>query len=172
MLFVLRHGEIEWNRVGRFQGQKDSPLTALGEAQAAAIRRLLKRYLTDLESVPIWCNPLGRACRSCELVCAALGIEPGRIQESDALKEINFGHWEGITATEAAMADRDAYDLRYRDKFHNPVPGGESYRDVYQRVSSWIGAIDPQYQTVILAHGSLNRVVAAATADLISRAVP
>ena len=164
MLYVLRHGETEWNRIGRFQGQLDSPLTERGKAQASAMGRLLGQCLLEPVATPVWSSPLGRARQSCELVCAAAGIPGDRVREDAALMEVNFGAWEGIDATEAAKRDRAAYDLRNRDKFHNRFPGGECYHDVFMRVSRWVAGLDCDRETVAVAHGSLNRtLVAAAT---------
>ena len=166
MLFVLRHGETEWNRLGRFQGQQNSPLTERGQRQAAAMGRLLCDLLVDPASTPIWCSPLGRAQQSCHQVCSALGINQDMVSESEALKEVNFGDWEGLSATQVALQDRAAYDHRNRDKFHNPAPGGECYRDVFGRVSTWLETIDRERQTVVIAHGSLNRMLVAAATGI------
>ena len=166
MLFVLRHGETDWNRLGRFQGQQNSPLTERGQRQAAAMGRLLGNHLIDPASTPIWCSPLGRAQQSCRQVCSALGIGQDMVCQSDALKEVNFGTWEGLSATQVALQDRAAYDLRNRNKFLNPAPGGESYRDVFDRVSAWLKTIDRERQTVVIAHGSLNRMLVAAATGI------
>jgi len=166
MLYVLRHGETQWNRLGRFQGQRNSPLTERGERQAAAMGRLLGDHLVDPTSTPIWCSPLGRAQQSCSQVCAALGTGQDMVRSSDALKEVAFSHWEGLTATEVALRDRDAYDHRNRDKFLNLAPGGESYRDVFDRVAVWLKTIDRERQTVVIAHGSLNRMLVAAATGI------
>lgn len=162
MLFVLRHGETEWNRLGRFQGQQNSPLTQRGERQAAAMGRLLRDHLLDPPTTPIWVGPLGRAQQSCDQVCTALGIDRSMVRTSDALKEVDFGAWEGLNATQVALQDRDAYDRRNSDKFLIPPPGGECYRDVLERVSAWLKTVDREQQTVVIAHGSLNRMLVSA----------
>ncbi len=166
MLFVLRHGETEWNRLGRFQGQQNSPLTTRGQAQAAAMGRLLREHLSDVADTPIWRSPLGRVRETCALVCSELGIDEQNVLEHDALKEVNFGEWEGLSPTEVARRDRAAYDLRNADKYRNSAPGGESYHEVFARVSAWLEQVERGRQTVVIAHGSLNRLLIAAATGL------
>ena len=60
-LFVLRHGETEWNREGIFQGVHDSPLTATGREQAAHQGKILDRVISDWSAVDIYSSPQGRA---------------------------------------------------------------------------------------------------------------
>src|SRR5690606_8898241 len=67
---VVRHGETEWNRLGRFQGQTDIPLNALGEAQAAALRP----HLRGLGFTRIAASPLARARRTAEILNADLNL--------------------------------------------------------------------------------------------------
>lgn len=128
--------------------------------------RLLGDHLVDPASTPIWCSPLGRAQQSCSQVCSALGIGQEMVCESDALKEVNFGAWEGLSATQVALQDRAAYDLRNHNKFLNPAPGGECYRDVFDRVSAWLKTLERERQTVVIAHGSLNRMLVAAATGI------
>ena len=59
-IFLLRHGETEWNAEGRFQGQRDSPLTARGREQAAQLGRILLRTFADGRVPPFHVSPLGR----------------------------------------------------------------------------------------------------------------
>ena len=60
-LYVLRHGETEWNREGIFQGVHDSPLTAMGREQAAHQGTILDRVISDWSVVDIYSSPQGRA---------------------------------------------------------------------------------------------------------------
>ena len=59
-VYFLRHGQTEWNFEGRFQGQKDSPLTALGRRQAEDQGQLLRAAIADWCAVDVWVSPLGR----------------------------------------------------------------------------------------------------------------
>lgn len=84
----VRHGETEWNRTGRLQGQSDIPLNAYGEAQAAFLRPRLAGY--GFRSIAA--SPLLRARRTAEILNAELGLP---IHFIDALMEIDVGHYAG-----------------------------------------------------------------------------
>ena len=90
-LYILRHGETLWNQQGRFQGQRDSPLTDKGRRQAMAQGKVL-RSVKILPRI-VFVSPLGRTLTAANL--AAPFIET-HVKEPRLL-EINFGAWEGAT---------------------------------------------------------------------------
>ena len=71
-----------------------------------------------------------------------------------------------MTSTEAALYDRPALERRRRDPFRNAAPGGECCRDVFERASAWVAAVDLGDETVIIAHGVFNRMFVAAACRL------
>ncbi|MCE2520758.1 MAG: histidine phosphatase family protein [Alphaproteobacteria bacterium] len=166
VIYLLRHGETAWNRAGRMQGRKDSPLTQRGVGQARAMGRLLATLVMEPGTVPIWCSPLGRARQSCSLICDVLGRPPETVRFDDRLIEIDDGSFAGMTATEAALCDRSAWERRRRDPFRNAAPGGESCCDVFERSSAWLAAVDLGDETVVIAHGVFNRMFVAAACGL------
>ena len=89
--YILRHGEMLWNQQGRFQGQKNSPLTDKGRRQAMAQGEVLR----SVKCLPriVFVSPLGRTLTTANL--AAPCIET-HVKEPPFL-EINFGAWEGAT---------------------------------------------------------------------------
>jgi probable phosphoglycerate mutase len=92
-LLVVRHGESTWNSEGRWQGQADPPLSALGERQAEAAATGVGETVTA-----IWTSDLARAFRTAELLVAGLRTASPR---SDArLRERNVGEWSGLTRAE------------------------------------------------------------------------
>ena len=138
-LVLVRHGESEWIRQGRFQGQSETPLSALGRKQAALVaERLADPHASPALPVPggvpreVVHSPLSRAAdvaRAIAEACAApvLRAEPG-------ILELSQGDWEGVTSEDIARrwpAEISAWR-------HNPnlahAPGGESLRAVQRRV--------------------------------------
>ena len=91
MLYLLRHGETEFNRTGRLQGQQDSPLTARGRDQARAHGALLKTLIVDPAAWRVVASPLGRALDTARLACAELGLAEAAIETDPRLKEIAYG---------------------------------------------------------------------------------
>jgi len=79
-IFLVRHGETEWNRMRRYQGWLDSALTEAGIGQAQAIGRLL-RGVADAATAEIVASPIGRARRTAKLIQAELG--DGRVLTYD-----------------------------------------------------------------------------------------
>ena len=96
-LFILRHGQTEWNLAGRYQGSLDSPLTALGRAQARQQRQVLQSLGETLIGADAFVSPQKRA-----LDTAALALEniAGPDKSDPRLAEIKFGGWEGKTRGE------------------------------------------------------------------------
>lgn len=156
MLYLVRHGQTEWNVAGRFQGRSDSPLTALGRAQAEANGRRLARVLADdgLVGAPLAArvSPLGRARLTAERIG---GTVPLSITEEPRLMEIDFGSWEGWTRAEVFATLGGEAQLPPDWQFR--APGGETYDEVRARVAAALAeAPEP---ALIVTHGVISRVV-------------
>jgi len=91
-LLTIRHGESEWNAVGRWQGQADPPLTDAGMLQAVAAAEVLGTFDA------VWASSLQRAANTAAIIAEALGIGP--VQLHPGLMENAFGPWEGLTVAE------------------------------------------------------------------------
>src|SRR5580698_744111 len=104
MIYLVRHGQTEFNRDRRFQGAVDSALTPLGEAQGAALGRRLAE-LTDADT-PIVSSPLGRARATAELIRAAGGFR-AEVTVDARLAEISRGSWDGLTWPELVAQKPD-----------------------------------------------------------------
>jgi broad specificity phosphatase PhoE len=156
-LYYIRHGETDWNRENRLQGQRDIPVNANGRAQARACGEILRDLIvrepeTELDFVS---SPLGRARETMELVRATLGLEPQAYRIDERLAEVSFGSWEGFTLEELRQHSPDAVAARERDKWGFEPPGAESYAVMSQRVRGWYDTL--QRDTVAVAHGGTLR---------------
>ncbi len=156
LLSYIRHGETDWNRESRLQGQRDIPMNANGRAQARACGEILRDLIArepgpELDFVS---SPLGRARETMELVRAALGLD--QIYRVDPrLTEVSFGGWEGFTLEELRQHSPDAVAARERDKWGFAPPGAESYSAMSQRVHGWYDSL--RRDTVAVAHGGVLR---------------
>ena len=99
-LLVLRHGRSEWNAVRRWQGNFDSPLDAVGRAQAVAVADELAGF-DDRWSRPVT-STLGRAAETATIIAGRLELEPPRLDAR--LVEAHAGEWEGLTPDEIEAA--------------------------------------------------------------------
>ena len=153
--YLLRHGETEWNKSSRLQGQLDSPLTALGRLHATASAKLLARLGVDV----IYASPLGRARETVALMRKLL---PQPVIFDDRLKEWSGGDWSGELHADIRVkwpAEWAAWDA---DRYTNRSPGGESFGDLVARATSFCadGAAPSPAGHAIVAHGFMNRALA------------
>jgi len=163
---LLRHGESTWITEGRFQGQGDSPLTALGQRQALAVAERLAHPgrppglpIPAGPPMAIVHSPLGRTTDTARRVADALAVSHGRRLEprpDDGLLEIGQGAWEGLLGTEIGERWPDLIAGWREDPLATWAPGGESLATVDERVRAMVRPILAE-----LAHGhepgSLNR---------------
>jgi probable phosphoglycerate mutase len=161
VIYYIRHGQTEWNALGRFQGSKDIPLNDLGREQAThagtVLKNLLARHNRTHHDVSFVASPLGRARNTMELVRAELAIPHDDYALDDRLREIGFGDWEGFTLAEQEAHMPDLFAARLADKWTLPAPGGESYVEVQERVRAWASELTGD--VVAVSHGGTCRAL-------------
>ena len=164
MIYLCRHGQTEFNAIGRRQGQVDSNLTPLGQAQATAMgRRLASLNLPDFR---IYASPLGRAHHSARLIAAELGH--AAITLDPRLMEIGMGSWDGKTDLEIDTAHPGLRASVPPEAWWFHSPDGESYTTFAARLAEALQAIqsDPTPVKIIVAHAVVSRVIRAHWAGL------
>lgn len=146
-IWFLRHGETEWNREGRLQGRKDSPLTDRGRAQARVQARIMRPVLDEVAAGPggFFASPLGRARQTAEI---ALHGRP--FTTDPRLAEIATGAWEGRLRAEVATGARDLF-------LYAGAPGGEGLEALQARVTDFLD--DLPGPSVVVSHGLLGKVL-------------
>ncbi|KYH00928.1 histidine phosphatase family protein [Bradyrhizobium sp. DOA1] len=160
-IYFLRHGETEWNALGRLQGTQDVPLNAKGRGQAVhaadVLADLFRREGKDKAAVPYVASPLGRARQTMELVRGKLELPPADYSLDDRLREIGYGTWEGLTLAESEAFDPHVYASRLADKWTVAPAGGETYAAVQLRMLDWYESL--LVDTVAVAHGGTCRAL-------------
>jgi broad specificity phosphatase PhoE len=160
-IYYIRHGETAWNAAGRFQGSKDIPLNELGRKQAVTageiLGGLLARERGAAASLPYVASPLGRARLTMELVRGALKLPLADYSVDNRLREIGYGHWEGLTLPEMKLHDAATFAARDEDKWGVAPPSGESYACVTLRMREWFDTL--LTDTVAVAHGGTMRAL-------------
>ncbi len=160
-IYYIRHGETEWNAVGRFQGTRDIPLNARGRDQAVTAGAILSCLLAGDCRAPaamsFVASPLGRARRTMELVREVLKLPAAGYDVDDRLREIGYGEWEGLTLPEMQLHDAATFASRNLDKWGVAAPAGESYASVTLRVQDWFDSLCAD--TVTVAHGGTMRAL-------------
>lgn len=163
-LYLVRHGETEWNADNRVQGSMDIPLSKEGINQA----EMLAEFMLSLpQPEKIYCSTLQRAMQTAEILAKKLDIKA--IEKSDLLKEINCGLWEGKFIDDLVKNHSEEY-FRWRLDSSFRCPEGESVEDVRERVEKYFVEKRNEfisYETVlIVAHGIYNRAVLSFIMDL------
>jgi broad specificity phosphatase PhoE len=165
LIYLLRHGETVWNTLGRFQGQKDSPLTQLGIEQADSVASLLHREILDaLHSCEMHISPLGRALETAARIQRVL---PLRSRQDARLMEVSVGSWDGLTKFEIANEFPGALDGADAFNWYFRSPDGESFDAACSRAKSWLA--DVREPTVAVSHGLFGRLIRGVYANLSKR---
>lgn len=165
MIYLLRHGETEWNREGRRQGRLDSPLTSRGILQARACAGSLRGSLGGERVSLFACSPLGRAQETARIVADELRDVPP-VRTEPLLAEHHMGDWQGLTSPEIEERYPGSLEERRSDLWTYGIPGGESYEDVSARASAWLDSVASEPVVVAVAHEMINRTVLGAYAGL------
>ena len=116
-LYLIRHGETDWNRDARYQGQRDVPLNATGRAQAQRQGEVLKPLMPALADFDFVSSPLGRAVETMKLIRAALGLDAENFRTDPQIVELSYGHWEGRLAAELPKTDPAGLAQKASDPF-------------------------------------------------------
>jgi broad specificity phosphatase PhoE len=156
-LILLRHGETEWSLAGKHTGRTDIPVTARGEAAAAALAPMLsKRHITA-----VFTSPAQRAVTTAKL---ALGPVAAIAKTDPDLWEWDYGGYEGLTTPQIQQRAPDWY--LWRD---GVIPGdkdhpGETVAEVGARTDRVLGRVRPLLghgDVALVAHGHVLRVLTA-----------
>ena len=158
VIYLIRHGETEWNRAKKVQGWNDSPLTELGETQARCIAGILAAEISDPAEAILYCSPLGRARATAEIIAAELDLDFGLCQFDEDLKEMNTGQWDGLTFKEIEAAFPDDLNHFREDSWSNQPPGGESYAMLSVRIGNWLDRLEATGPVLVVSHGIAGQV--------------
>ena len=156
LLYLVRHGETDWNREKRWQGHHDRPLSELGRSQAsAAARRLAGEQLTRVYS-----SDLKRAWETAQMIAEVCGLDA---RADPALREVDVGNWAGLTRAEAKERFPKAYARRRAGG--TGWEGGETYEQMGGRVSAYVTRLldgtGSSERLALVCHSGVIRVLVA-----------
>jgi len=153
-IFLARHGETEWNRVGRWQGKTDIPLSEVGRAQA----RALADRLRDRDVTEIFSSDLSRARETAEIVAETLGV--ARLSVDPRLRERGLGCFEGLTREECAERHAEAWARYLTDRRITPTDA-EPHEQVVARFIAALTAVSVSANrtghVLVVSHGAAIR---------------
>ena len=137
-LILIRHGETEWNVIGRYQGQADPPLNEQGVTQSYQ----LAEQLADTDLDILYTSPLLRAAQTAQILVDQLTIP---LYVEPRLMEIHQGDWQTRLRSEIDQLYPDLFRRWEREPWEVNPPNGESLRQVQERVIAAVEEITGQY---------------------------
>ena len=148
-LYLVRHGETDWNKQSRLQGHTDVPLSEEGVRQSEMVAERFRGMTVDA----VYSSDLLRATQTAELIGAAVGVPT---QPRAELREAHFGDWEGLTRADVERNGDGRYDAYKADPLAFRPPGGEPIAAMIER--TWleflrIGREHPQGTVVLVTSG-------------------
>lgn len=156
MLYIMRHGQTDWNKLHKLQGQTDIPLNDNGRVMAKEASEMYKDVHFDM----CFCSPLIRAVETAQLVLEGRDIP---IIYDDRLKEMNFGIYEGI---EESFSIPDCpINVVFKDPAnYEAVENGESLEEVFARTgdilkNDILPLVEAGKDVVIIGHGAMNSTI-------------
>jgi broad specificity phosphatase PhoE len=154
-IYLVRHGQTNWNREEVFRGRADIPLNETGRKEALLTGQYLRGVVVD----SVYSSPLSRAVVTAEAIAH---YHDRKVQILDGLIDIDFGRWQGISHEEV----REKYGKLYRQWKDTPhlvgFPGGESLKEVRKRALKAIKSIirDHVDETLVMvSHRVVNKIV-------------
>ncbi|MBE0449561.1 MAG: histidine phosphatase family protein [Clostridia bacterium] len=150
-IYIVRHGQTQWNVEKRLQGWLDSPLTLEGERSAL----LLREEIGAIEFDQVFSSPSGRA-----ITTLSIAMPEVLYVIDDRLKEICLGSWQGKTIETIEKEFPEAYYNYFFEPENFRLEGGEDYSDLHKRVSAFVDEVIERFynkkvnkKVLIVTHG-------------------
>lgn len=156
-LFLVRHGETDWNIAGRLQGSRDIPLNSLGREQAAEVGRVLGQMVRDVRALHYVSSPLSRTVETMRILRTTLDLPAADFDTDEKLKELSFGRWEGATWPDLRRRYPEDVEARDREPWHFAPPAGESYAELAVRACAVVDRLAED--SVVVTHGGVIRAL-------------
>ncbi len=153
--YIVRHGQTNWNILGKTQGHGNSDLTAKGIEQANELSESIVNYPIDY----IYSSDLGRAVQTAQILGDKLNIE---VKETESLREMGFGEWEGLLIDEIKANYANVYTTWRNEPHLAQIPGGETLHLIKDRVDSFIQSLNEKYYNkhiLLVTHSVTVRVM-------------
>lgn len=151
-IYLVRHGETDWNLESKIQGQTDTPLNENGRKQARELAEKISAELCEIGS--IYTSKKKRALETAEIIGEKFSIVPIIHQ---GLEEICLGVWEGYTWKQVREVFSEEYQNWHQNRRYQVPPGGESYQQLLNRLLPAIDDIAQREKkdTLLVTHSAV-----------------
>ena len=153
--YIVRHGQTNWNILGKTQGHGNSDLTPKGENQALELSKAIKEYPIDY----IYSSDLGRAIQTAQIIGNEIGVD---VNETESLREMGFGDWEGLLIDEIKKNHAKTYETWRNQPHLADIPNGETLHIIKDRVDAFIKELNEKYDNkhiLLVSHSVTVRVM-------------
>jgi broad specificity phosphatase PhoE len=154
-IYLIRHGETEWNREEIFRGRADISLNAIGFKEA----ELIGEYLKGMDIHVVYSSPLSRARETARRIAQVFNL---KVQLLEGMIDMNFGRWEGRPVKEVQIHEKELYQQWIERPHLVRFPGGESLDEVRIRAMDTLEGVVQAYHgnnIVIVSHRVINKVI-------------
>jgi broad specificity phosphatase PhoE len=161
-IYLIRHGQTDWNKKKIFRGRADVPLNEHGRKEAAA----LGRHLKGVRPGACYSSPLSRALQTAEAAVRAHSLE---VQPDEGIIDIDYGEWQGLSDSKVKKAFASLYKEWHETPHRVRFPGGESLAMVRKRSLASLERIrrkHPQATVFVVAHRVVTKVIMCAALGL------
>ncbi|MBR1419893.1 MAG: histidine phosphatase family protein [Selenomonadaceae bacterium] len=169
-LILIRHGQTEWNIIGKFQGQSDTELSSEGIRQAELLAEHFEEFYANHIDA-IYSSDLKRARDTAETLGRKYSME---VQLDSRLREVHFGKWEGESISEIKKSDPKNFSRLFTSPDLLKIDGGETFEQVQIRAMESIREIidkNSNRTVVVAAHGAILRTIIGAMLDVPLRCI-
>lgn len=161
-IILVRHGETTWNKELKYQGHTDTPLSDEGRRQA----NLVAARLAAEPVAAVYASDLSRALFTAKAIAA-----PHRLAVTSlpALREIQFGDWEGLTYEGINERWPEEYTQLYHRTDEVRIPGGETFRELKERAAGAVAQLADKHRgdtVVVVSHGGTIRTIVCAALNI------
>jgi alpha-ribazole phosphatase/probable phosphoglycerate mutase len=154
-IYLVRHGETEWNALMKYQGQTDIPLSDRGRRQA----ELIGKRLAGEKIQGIYASDLVRAYETATIISTHHDLRVDTVRD---LRELDFGAWEGLTQKELKATFANEIRQWWENPLSNRIPGGESLNEMVERSVRVIKNLVVKHaggNVVVVTHGGVIRSI-------------
>lgn len=162
IIYLIRHGETEWNRLGKFRGRNEIPLNKNGVNSA----HITGKGLKDSNIEVFFTSPLKRAVQTAEIISSY--VKGSNVIVDNGFQNIEIGEWEGMTKEEVKLKYPKGLDMWFHEPQNLIFPGGESIIDVQKRAFKRLNEIiklDYKIMAVV-SHRSVLKVLLTSILEL------
>lgn len=145
MIYFVRHGQTDWNKLGLYRGRADRPLDEIGVRQAQLVRDALK----DKGIRKLYASPMQRTLGTLSPLSARMGHKP--ITMVNGLVDIDYGDWQGQKKDEVPEKWPEVNEQWHKDPFGVTFPNGESLLDVQKRALAEVNNIRNDAKDAVIA---------------------